>query len=118
VIESAFMIPIMVMLVFGAISLGSMLHTRHAMMHAARDAARMLSVGGGTVAEAEQAAADLLPSGSYGFLVEASAPGPGTLDREVWVEITVPYADIAVGDVLGVFGSERMRVRVVMRSEQ
>jgi hypothetical protein len=36
----------------------------------------------------------------------------------VWVEITVPYADIAVGDVLGVFGSERMRVRVVMRSEQ
>jgi Flp pilus assembly protein TadG len=119
IVESAFMIPILMLLIFGAIEFGSILHMRHTMLHAAREAARTLAIEGGTVTAAETVAKDLLPeSTELNFLVEATAPAPDALNRDVRVNISVPLAEAALGDIFGMFGDSRMGVEIVMRSEQ
>ena len=117
-VEAALMIPLLVTMVFGSIEFGMLLHTRHTMLHAAREAARVLAVQGGTVAQAEAAAHDALPGGELDFDVEVTPPGPDDFDRDVVVEVSLPMAD-AGGNILGMMDdNERMQVRVTMRSEQ
>lgn len=117
-VESALMIPLLVTMVFGSIEFGMLLHTRHTMLHAAREAARVLAVQGGTVAQAEAAAHDALPGGELDFDVDVTPPGPHEFDRDVVVEVSLPMAD-AGGNILGMMDdNERMKVRVTMRSEQ
>ena len=119
VLEGAFMIPILMSLVFGAIEFGSMLHIRHTMLHAAREAARTVAVEDGTVADAQFVANDLLPSSdSLNFDVAVTAPAIDSLDRDVRVQISIPFAEAALGDFFGIFGSNVLRVEAVMRSEQ
>lgn len=118
-VEGAFMIPILMSLIFGAIEFGSMLHMRHTMLHAAREAARTLAVQGGTVADAEAVATELLPaSEDINFEVAATRPGPDDPERDVRVEISVPFAEASLGDMFGLFGDDRMSVEITMRSEQ
>lgn len=118
IVESAFMIPILMSLIFGAIEFGMMLHMRHTMLVAAREAARELAVTGGSIAQAQQTAIDMLPGGELDFDVVASQPAPDDLNRDVNVEISVPFADAALGDMFGIFGEDRLSVQVTMRSEQ
>ncbi len=118
VVESAFMIPILLSLIFGAIEAGMMLHMRQNMLAAAREGARTLAVQGGTPADAEQAALNLLPGGNLDFDVIATQPGPDDPNRDVVVEVSIPFAQASLGDMFGLYGDNRMSVSVTMRSEQ
>jgi hypothetical protein len=119
-IESAFIIPIMMSLIFGAIEFGTLLHMRHTMLHAAREGARALAVQGATTGQAVADVQALLPGdpADFDFEVTATAPAPDSLDRDVVVEVSLPYADASLGDMFGLFGDDRMVVSVTMRSEQ
>lgn len=119
-IEAAFVVPIMLSLIFGAIEFGTLLHMRHTMLHAAREGARALAVQGMSTSQAVSDVYELLPGDpdDFDFEVTASAPDPDALDRDCVVEVTVPYTDASLGDMFGLFGDDRMKVRVTMRSEQ
>lgn len=119
IVESAFMIPILMSLIFGAIEFGSVLHMRHTMLHAAREAARTLAVQGGSVGQAITVAETLLPSSDdLEFEIAASQPSPDDILRDVEVEISLPLKQASLGDMFRVFGEDTMDVRVTMRSEQ
>jgi hypothetical protein len=119
IVESAFMIPILMSLIFGSIEFGSILHMRHTMLHAAREAARTLAVENGTISQAVSVAETVLPdSDDLDFEVSASQPHPDDFMRDVEVEIKLPLKQASLGDVFGMFGEDYMTVRVTMRSEQ
>lgn len=118
IVESAFIIPIMMLLVFGAIEFGSLLHIRHNMLHAARGASRVLAVQGGTPSQAIQVAQELLPQGNLDFEIQAIVPQNTEVSRDVTVSISVPFREAALGDMFGFYGDRRMSVQVTMRSEQ
>ena len=119
IVESAFMIPILMSLIFGAIEFGSVLHMRHTMLHAAREAARTLAVQGGTVSQAVSVAETLLPeSEELHFEIAATEPNGEDILRDVEVEISLPLKEASLGDMFGIFGEDDMTVRITMRSEQ
>jgi hypothetical protein len=118
IVESAFIVPIMLMLVFGSIEFGTLLHLRHTMLLAARESARTIAVEGGSVSDAVAIANDLLPGDNLDFQVEATVPGIDDPNRDVTVAVSVPFAEASLGDMFGLFGDERMTVSVTMRSEQ
>ena len=118
-VESAFMIPILMALIFGAIEFGSVLHMRHTMLHAAREAARSLAIQGSSTSQAIALAESLLPdSEDLRFEVNATEPPPDAALRKVDVTITLPLTDASLGDMFGIFGDNDLTVRVSMRSEQ
>lgn len=118
-VEGAFLIPMMLMMIFGSIEFGTVLHMRHTMSTAAREAARTLAVQGGSIGDAEDAALALLPhSDNFHFEINATAPGPDDPDRSVVVEITLPAEDASLGNMFGFFDDDdALTVRVTMRSE-
>jgi len=119
IVESAFMVPILMSLIFGAIEFGSVLHMRHTMLHAAREAARSLAIQGSSAQQAITLAESLLPnSEDLRFDVMATEPSPDAAQRKVEVVISLPLTDASLGDMFGVFGDNDMTVRVSMRSEQ
>ncbi|USN98229.1 MAG: pilus assembly protein [Phycisphaeraceae bacterium] len=119
IVEAAFMIPLMLLLIFGALESGCLLHVRHTMTTAAREAARMLAVQGGSISDAQQVALAQLPNAdSFDYEFNANAPLDSDLDRDVTVTITVPYSQAALGDFFNLYGSGLMRVAVTMRSEE
>jgi len=118
-VESAFMIPILMSLIFGSIEFGSVLHMRHTMLHAAREAARSLAVQGGSPALAISLAETILPdSEDLDFEIIATQPALYSQQRKVEVEISLPFKQASLGDMFGIFGDDDMTVRVSMRSEQ
>lgn len=118
IVESALMIPIMLMLIFGAVEFGSILHVRHTMLHAAREAARAVAVQGITANAGTQIARDLLPGEDFDYRISTIAPLPDDINRDVIVEISIPLGEASLGDMFGFYGNSRMSVRVIMRSEQ
>lgn len=119
-VEAAFVIPIMLSLIFGAIEFGTLLHMRHTMLYAAREGARSLAVQGLTDSQAISDVYTLLPGDpdDFDFEVTAFSPTPEAIDRDCVVEVSVPYTDASLGDMFGLFGDGRMVVSVTMRSEQ
>lgn len=118
-VESAFMIPILMSLIFGAIEFGSVLHMRHTMLHAAREAARALAVQGGSPSQAVSIARTMLPSSEdLDFEINATQPSLYAQQRNVEVEISLPFKQASLGDMFGIFGDDDMTIRVTMRSEQ
>ncbi len=100
------------------------------MLNAARQAARVMVVddvsgSGNSVAcanatngSAEDIACDSLVNFGLSFTVKARQPDPSDPnDTDVSVEITVPARDASFLDVLGLFGTENLQVRVIMRKE-
>ena len=113
------MIPILMSLIFGSIEFGSVLHMRHTMLHAAREAARSLAVQGGSPALAISLAETILPdSEDLDFEIIATQPALYSQQRKVEVEISLPFKQASLGDMFGIFGDDDMTIRVTMRSEQ
>jgi len=118
IVESAVMVPVLMMVIFGSLEFGSVFYMRHTMMHAAREATRTLAVEDGTVAQAEQVARDLLPdSEGLVFVITATAPPQGAANGEARVEIALPAHQAAMGDFFGFFSGKTVRVESTMRSE-
>ena len=132
-VEMALVTPILLVILFGIIQFGFAFYLQNNMVNAAREAARRLAagdliVGGdascpGTANSAEKAACDYLSGwGGMTFTLLACDPAnvnatwcPGATD--VTVRITVPRADLAIADFLGLFSSGEVSASVTMRKE-
>ena len=114
-VETAFVLPIFLVLILAIMELGTLFFVRHSMLNAARDAVRSYAIGeldsSGTSALAQQR----LPPLSVSFTITTSADSDSSLDR--WVEIGAPLDEVALNDPLGMFSGDQLRVRVTMRRE-
>jgi Flp pilus assembly protein TadG len=100
-VESALVAPLLIALLLGIIQYGSLFLVQTRMNDAARDTARRLAVGDlATEAAAEQHARALLADWSADFTATAKLPNPP--DHDVVVTITVPMADAAMLDLVGI----------------
>lgn len=114
--ETAFVLPIFLLLILAIMEFGTVTFVRHAMLNAARDAARSYSIGELDANGTSNLAQQRLPSiNNIAFTVTTSPDGSGSVDR--WVEISTPLDAAALNDPLGVFGGGQLRVRVTMRRE-
>ena len=116
-VETALVLPLLVLVVFGIIEFGTVFFVRHNMINAARDAARNLSVRDVTAAQARQIALDHLDGIDANFTVNVTEPtSPTSANRDVSVEITVPLSDVSFG-IPGLTNSGTIRAEVTMRKE-
>jgi Flp pilus assembly protein TadG len=115
-LEFALVLPIFLLLLLGIMEFSSVFFVRHAMLNAAREAARSYAIQEFTAGDAEQLALDLLSGTSLDYIVTASPQTDTGVER--WVEVTVPTSDAALGDPLGLFGGGDLQVRVTMRREE
>jgi Flp pilus assembly protein TadG len=115
-LEFALVLPIFLLLLLGIMEFSSVFFVRHAMLNAAREAARSYAIQEFTAGEAEQLALDLLSGTSLSYTATSSAQTDTGVDR--WVEISVPTSEAALGDPLGLFSGGDLQVRVTMRREE
>jgi len=119
IVESAMMIPLLMMTIFGAIEFGNVFYMRHSMTQAAREATRTLAVEGGTPAMAEAVARDMLPGGdTLAYEITMTTPPPESFGGQARVEISLPATQAAFGDFFGLFEGQSITVSSTMRSEQ
>jgi Flp pilus assembly protein TadG len=99
-VEFALIAPLLFTLLLGIIQYGSLFLIQGRMTDTARDTARRLVVGDiGNESDAESYAAAQLADMSPRFKVRASLPRPP--DHDVSVVITVPKADVAWVNLVG-----------------
>lgn len=115
-LELALVLPIFILLLLGIMEFSSVFFVRHAMLNAAREAARSLAIQEFNAAQSEQLALDLLSGTSLNYTVSSSGDTATGVER--WVQVSVPTSQAALGDPLGFFGSADLQVRVTMRREE
>jgi hypothetical protein len=115
-VEVAFVLPILLVLILAIMELGTLFFVRSTMLNAARDAVRSLSIGELDASGAASMAQERLPVSNVNFSVSTSADSSQSLD--CWVEISAPLSGAALNDPLGLFGDELLTVRVTMRKEE
>ncbi len=135
-VEFALALPMLVLFVGACIQIGSNFLVKQKMENAAREVIQLMiardmktvpGVGivqavicGDTSAEtapytAERTTCNLLGN-SMSFVVTALQPDPADpVNRDVSLTITVPMADAALVDILGLFGSGNLQTQVTMR---
>jgi Flp pilus assembly protein TadG len=114
VLELALILPVILVLVLGIAEFAAVFFVRHAMLNAARDAARSFSIREVNSSGAIALATERLPGSSLSFSVTASGDG----EMDCWVDIRVPISSAALGDPLRVMGGGDLAVRVTMRREE
>jgi len=112
-LEFAIVLPVFLLLIFGAIDV-IMLHATYAsMLSGARDGTRLLALHAGDAAEAEAITRSrLFGAGPYTVDVEEAGLGPD----DVAVVVSIPFQHATVTGILGLVG-EPLTTRVVMRAE-
>ena len=93
-VELALVMPILLTVVFGVIQYGMVIHTRHVMVYAAREAARSYAVGESDADEAETLALNRLSDTPFSYTVAVTEPGSG--ESDVTVSISLPMAEAAI----------------------
>lgn len=118
-VEMALVSMLLLTLLFAIIELGSVFYVRHNMVQAARNAARVMAVQDGTVAQAQAAASDVLANmSSVTFDVSIVAPaGSDDPNQDVSVTITAPLSEAAVGDPFNILDELTLETTVTMRKE-
>jgi hypothetical protein len=117
VVEMAFLLPLLLMLILGGVDFAVQLHVVHTMTNAAREAARKLAVKGGTTAQATTAAMDQLSGIHATFTV--TFPPPPSDPCDTVVHISVPRDQISLGiyGLLGLSPGGTIQVQAIMRKE-
>lgn len=119
-VETAVTLPVLLLVLFGIMTFGSLFFARHTMLHAAREAARVMAIADATAADAEAVALDRLSQLNGDFNIIITEPDPfNPDDLDVVVEISVPVTQVTVPDPFSLVGPDReIRVRATMRKEE
>ena len=111
-VETALVLPFLVVLSLGTIGTGSILFVQNNITHAARETARTIAVGEGQLYEAATIANNhLLNWSGLNFTVVGSEPTPS----DIMVDITVPMNEAALVDILGIFSSGVLQSQATAR---
>ena len=138
-VEFALVMPVLILFVGACIQFGTLFFVQQRMENTAREVIQLMiaqdlsDLTNPNVAEspieitwenlvaedpasAQKTTCDRLSSMNMGFKVTAVQPVPADpVNRDVSLTITVPMADAALVDILGLFGSETLQTKVTMR---
>ncbi len=115
-LEFALAMPLFLILILATMEISLLLFVRHAMLNAARDAARSYAIREFDAAESAALASQRLSAiNNVDFTITTSPDSDTSVDR--WVEISAPIDGTALNDPLGIFDDGSMTVRVTMRGE-
>ncbi len=117
-VEFAFVMPVLVLMLTGIIQFGMLMFAQNQMTNVARETSRRIAVGELTTAAAQQYARDSLVFPSANFAVAITGPDPASPNpRDITVDISVPFSEVSLVDILGLFQSGTLRTIVTMRQE-
>ncbi len=111
-VEFTVIMPLFFLVLFGIIEYGTLFFLQYNMLHAARTAARTISVQGNTPAAAAQTACNCLPGSGQTYTITSSNSCPASL-----VKITTPSATASVFNYLGMFTGNTLQAQVTMHME-
>ncbi len=117
-VEFAMILPILVLMLTGIIQVGMLMFVQNQMTNVARETSRRIAVGELTNAAAQQYARDSLVFPSANFAVVITGPDPASPNpKDITVDIRVPFSEVSLVDIAGLFQSGNLRASVTMRQE-
>ena len=116
-VEFAFILPILLMLFSGIVQFGSIMFLENHMTNVARETSRRITVGELAQADAAGSAQQALVNWGVTYEVSVATTDVGGGNQDITVAISLPMAEAALMDVLGVFQSGNLTAAVTMRQE-
>ncbi len=117
-VEFGLILPVLVLMLTGIIQFGMLMFVQNQMTNVARETSRRLAVGELTTAAAQQYARGSLVFPSANFTVAVTGPDPASPNpKDITVDIRVPFSEVSLVDILGLFQSGTLRASVTMRQE-
>ncbi len=116
-VEFAFILPILLLLFSGIVQFGSIMFLENHMTNVARETSRRIAVGELSQADAASSAQQALVNWGVNYEVSIAATSAGGGNEDITVAISLPMAQAALMDVLGVFQSGNLTAAVTMRQE-
>ena len=116
-VEFAFILPILLLLFSGIVQFGSVMFLENHMTNVARETSRRVAVGELAQADAVSSAQQALVNWGVNYEVSVATVDMGGGNQDIAVAISLPMADAALMDLLGVFQSGNLIATVTMRQE-
>ena len=116
-VEFAFILPILLLLFSGIVQFGSIMFLENHMTNVARETSRRVAVGELAQADAESSAQQAPVNWGVNYDVSVATVDVGGGNQDITVTISLPMAEAALMDVLGVFQSGNLTAAVTMRQE-
>ncbi len=116
-VEFAFILPILLLLFSGIVQFGSIMFLENHMTNVARETSRRVAVGELAQADASSSAQQALVNWGVTYDVDVDTVDVGGGNQDITVTISLPMAEAALMDVLGVFQSGNLTAAVTMRME-
>ncbi len=116
-VEFAFILPILLLLFSGIVQFGSIMFLENHMTNVARETSRRVAVGELAQADASSSAQQALVNWGVTYDVDVASVDVGGGNQDITVTISLPMAEAALMDVLGVFQSGNLTAAVTMRQE-
>ncbi len=116
-VEFVFILPILLLLFSGILQFGSVMFLDSHMTNVAREASRRVAVGELTETDATTMVQAALVNWGVTYDVNIATADAGGGNQNVVVDISLPLADAALMDVLGLFQTGDLSTTVTMRME-
>ncbi len=116
-VEFAFIVPILLLLFSGIVQFGAIMFLENHMTNVARETTRRVAVGELNETDAESSAQQALVNWGVTYDVSVATIDVGGGNQDITVTISLPMAEAALMDVLGVFQSGNLSAAVTMRQE-
>ncbi len=116
-VEFAFIVPILLLLFSGIVQFGSIMFLENHLTNVARETSRRVAVGELAETDAESSAQQALVNWGVTYDVDVVSVDVGGGNQDITVTISLPMAEAALMDVLGVFQSGNLTAVVTMRQE-
>ncbi len=116
-VEFAFIVPILLLLFSGIVQFGAIMFLENHMTNVARETTRRIAVGDLAQADAVSSAQQALVNWGVTYDVDVASVDVGGGNQDITVTISLPMAEAALMDVLGVFQSGNLTAAVTMRQE-
>ncbi len=116
-VEFVFILPILLLLFSGILQFGSVMFLDSHMTNVAREASRRVAVGELTETDATTMVQAALVNWGVTYDVNVATADAGGGNQNVVVDISLPLADAALMDVLGLFATGDLSTSVTMRME-